>query len=75
VPATDSEALKSDLMGLFEKRRCKKFFTFVQNFELNNPKTHEGINVQKNTKEMLDKFELEPNTIDFIGHAVALYTD
>jgi len=24
---------------------------------------------------MLDKFELEPNTIDFIGHAVALYTD
>ncbi len=24
---------------------------------------------------MLDKFELEPNTIDFIGHAVALYTN
>jgi Rab GDP dissociation inhibitor len=42
VPATDSEALRSDLMGLFEKRRCKKFFTFVQNFEPNNPKTHEG---------------------------------
>lgn len=75
VPATDTEALKSDLMGLFEKRRCKKFFTFVQGFEPGNPKTHEGVNVQKSTKEMLDKFELEPNTIDFIGHAVALYTD
>jgi Rab GDP dissociation inhibitor len=49
--------LKSDLMGLFEKRRCKKFFTFVQNFEPNNPKTHEGnrysnlgVQVTKSTK-------------------------
>ena len=24
---------------------------------------------------MFDKFGLEPNTIDFVGHAVALYTD
>ena len=23
----------------------------------------------------MDKFSLEPNTIDFIGHAVALYTN
>lgn len=43
VPATDTEALKSDLMGLFEKRRCKKFFTFVQNFEMKDPKTYDGI--------------------------------
>jgi len=26
VPANDKEALKSDLMGLLEKRRCKNFF-------------------------------------------------
>jgi Rab GDP dissociation inhibitor len=26
VPATDKEALNSDLMGLLEKRRCKNFF-------------------------------------------------
>lgn len=42
MPATDTEALKSDLMGLFEKRRCKKFFTFVQQFDANNPKSFEG---------------------------------
>ena len=24
---------------------------------------------------MFDKYGLEPNTIDFVGHAVALYTD
>jgi Rab GDP dissociation inhibitor len=26
VPSNDREAIKSDLMGLFEKRRCKNFF-------------------------------------------------
>lgn len=29
VPSNDSEALKSDLMGLMEKRRCKNFFVYV----------------------------------------------
>ena len=26
-------------------------------------------------QKVVDKFELENNTIDFIGHAVALYTN
>lgn len=26
-------------------------------------------------KELLQKYELEDNTVDFIGHAVALYTN
>ena len=43
VPATASEAVKSDLMGLFEKRRCQKFLSYVANYEYNNPKTHDGI--------------------------------
>ena len=30
VPANDVEALKSPLMGLFEKRRARSFFIFVQ---------------------------------------------
>ena len=33
VPVTPKEALASDLMGLFEKRRCQKFLECVQNFE------------------------------------------
>ncbi|CAN4111965.1 unnamed protein product [Withania somnifera] len=49
VPATDVEALRSPLMGLFEKRRARKFFFM--------------------------KYELEEDTIDFIGHALALCTD
>ena len=75
VPATDSEALKSDLMGMFEKRRCKKFFKFVQNYDENDSKTHKGLDLKRvPLKEVLASFSLEENTVDFIVHAIALYT-
>lgn len=47
VPATDVEALKSPLMGLFEKRRARKFFIFVQDYDDNDPKSHEGMDLTK----------------------------
>ncbi|KZV50939.1 rab GDP dissociation inhibitor alpha-like [Dorcoceras hygrometricum] len=76
VPATDVEALTSPLMGLFEKRRARKFFIFVQEFEESNPKTHEGMNLDTITaKELIAKYELEDDTIDFIGHALALHSN
>ena len=75
VPATASEALKSDLMGLLEKNRCKKFFQFVQDYELNNPKTQNGLGPDIPFKDVIKKYGLEPNTVDFVGHAVALYTN
>jgi RAB protein geranylgeranyltransferase component A len=31
VPATEMEAIKSPLLGLFEKRRARNFFLWVQN--------------------------------------------
>jgi len=74
VPATDSEALKSSLMGLWEKKRCKKFFTFVAKYEPGNPATYDGFDVVNGPFEALAaKYKLEINTIDFIGHAIALY--
>ncbi|KAH9604261.1 hypothetical protein KSS87_004657 [Heliosperma pusillum] len=106
VPATDMEALKSPLMGLFEKRRARKFFLYVQEYKEADPKTHEGLDLTKvTTKELiaklllqsrlnfhcgswqkdfvaragvvkaLRKYGLDDNTIDFIGHALALQTD
>jgi Rab GDP dissociation inhibitor len=42
VPVTGTEALKSDLMGMLEKTRFKKFIENIQNFEEANPKTHHG---------------------------------
>jgi Rab GDP dissociation inhibitor len=36
------EAVKSPLMGIFEKRRAKKFFEFLQNWRDDDPATHQG---------------------------------
>ena len=75
VPATASEAFKSDLMGLMEKNRCKNFFQFIQDYEMNNPKTQNGLPPDTLFKDVIKKYKLEPNTVDFVGHAVALYTN
>ncbi|KAG1716002.1 hypothetical protein ID866_1167 [Astraeus odoratus] len=44
VPSTEIEAVKSPLMGLFEKRRAKKFFEFLQSWKDDDPATHQGKN-------------------------------
>ncbi|CAI9777094.1 unnamed protein product [Fraxinus pennsylvanica] len=53
VPATDMEALKSPLMGIFEKRRARKFFIYVQEYDENVPKTHEGMDLTRVTTREL----------------------
>ncbi|KAI0936496.1 Rab GDP dissociation inhibitor alpha, variant 2 [Taiwanofungus camphoratus] len=76
VPSTEMEAVKSPLMGLFEKRRAKKFFEFLQGWRSDDPVTHQGIDLNKESmKSVYEKFGLEPGTQDFIGHAMALYLD
>jgi Rab GDP dissociation inhibitor len=76
VPSTEMEAVKSPLMGLFEKRRAKKFFEFLQGWKDDDPATQQGINLDNdNMRTVYEKFGLEPGTQDFIGHAMALYLD
>ena len=76
VPVTETEALSSDLMGLFEKRRFRNFALFVQTFDENDPKTWKGVDPSVTTSEQLfKKYKLEANTCDFIGHALALHRD
>ena len=76
VPANDKEALMSPLMGLFEKRRARLFFIYVQNFTLEDPRTHDGRDLNKMTmKQLFEAFNLLPDTQEFIGHALALHTD
>ena len=75
VPANDMEGLKSPLMGLFEKKRLINMYKFVHSVDLDNKKTWEGLDLQKQPmSEVFAHFNLEENTIDFLGHAVALQT-
>ncbi|KAI9719941.1 MAG: Rab GDP dissociation inhibitor alpha [Chrysothrix sp. TS-e1954] len=75
VPSDAKEALTSSLMGLFEKRRAKKFLEWIGAFKEDDPATHNGMNLNSCTmKEVYDKFGLEATTRDFIGHSMALYT-
>jgi Rab GDP dissociation inhibitor len=45
VPANDMEALKSSLMGLFEKKRCMNFYKYIENVDYNDKKTWKEINI------------------------------
>jgi len=74
VPSDAAEALRSPLMGIFEKRRMKSFIEWVGTFDPKDPATHKGLDINKCTmKDVYDKFGLEATTKDFIGHAMALY--
>lgn len=76
VPSNDKEALSSSLMGLLEKRRCKNFFQYIQNFDETKPETWKKIDAKTSPFSVITKkYDLEENTVDFIGHAMALYMD
>ncbi|XP_013773852.1 rab GDP dissociation inhibitor beta-like [Limulus polyphemus] len=76
VPADEKEALASSLMGMFEKRRFRNFLVYIQDFNLNDPKTWKDVDPKQTTAAQLyDKFGLDKDTADFTGHALALYRD
>lgn len=76
VPATPREAMTSGLMGVFEKNRCRGFFAYVHNYEQADPSTHDGLDLTAITMAELYKYYgLQPDTIGFVGHALALYRD
>ncbi|KAL0267644.1 UNVERIFIED_CONTAM: hypothetical protein PYX00_009854 [Menopon gallinae] len=76
VPVDQKEALASDLMGIFEKRRFRNFLTYVQDVKEDDPRTWKDSNPNVVTMQQLyNKFGLEKNTQDFTGHALALYRD
>jgi len=75
VPATETEALGSKLMGLFEKGRFRDFLVYVVEFDINDESTYKGVEPYGPTADMLKKYKLEKSTMDFVGHALALYRD
>ncbi|XP_055682654.1 rab GDP dissociation inhibitor alpha [Lutzomyia longipalpis] len=76
VPVDQKEALASDLMGMFEKRRFRNFLVYIQDFREDDPKTWKDIDPNTMSAQVLyEKFGLDKNTQDFTGHALALYRD
>lgn len=76
VPVDQKEALASDLMGMFEKRRFRNFLIYVQDLKEDDPKTWKDLDPNTtSTQALYEKFGLDKNTQDFTGHALALYRD
>lgn len=76
VPVDQKEALASDLMGMFEKRRFRNFLVYVQDIKEDDPKTWKDFDpTNTTTQQLYIKFGLDKNTHDFTGHALALYRD
>ncbi len=75
VPADEREALASSLMGLFEKRRFRNFLLWANEYDEKDPKTHKDVPPNTRMIDAFKKFGLEQDTIDFTGHALALYSD
>ncbi|XP_059615047.1 rab GDP dissociation inhibitor alpha [Phlebotomus argentipes] len=76
VPVDQKEALASDLMGMFEKRRFRNFLVYIQDFREDDPKTWKDFDPNTMSAQALyDKFGLDKNTQDFTGHALGLYRD
>lgn len=76
VPTNESEAIKSNLMGLFQKKKCRNFYMYMDKINADDPSTWEGKDL--NTMTMSDlyaSFGLDSQTIDFLGHAVALHIE
>jgi Rab GDP dissociation inhibitor len=46
VPSDAGEALRSPLMGLFEKRRARNFLEWVGGYKEDDPSTHKGRSIE-----------------------------
>eukprot|EP00771_Trimastix_marina_P004058 gnl/Trimastix_PCT/789.p1 GENE.gnl/Trimastix_PCT/789~~gnl/Trimastix_PCT/789.p1 ORF type:complete len:505 (-),score=195.44 gnl/Trimastix_PCT/789:153-1625(-) len=76
VPATESEALTTKLVKFWEKNKLRKLLNFIANYDISNPKTTQGMDINVvTTRFMFNKFGFSPDSVDFIGHAMALFTN
>ncbi len=76
VPCTPTEAVNSSLMGIFEKRRFRSMVIYIDQYNQEDSKTHDGFDAKRQTTAALyNKFGVDENTQSFMGHAMALHRD
>jgi len=74
VPINAKAVAKSGLMGMFQKKRFKKFLEWVLGVDDADSSTWHKLDLKKLTmKEVFESFKLDGNTVDIAGHAIALY--
>jgi Rab GDP dissociation inhibitor len=70
------EVLASPLMTLFEKRRFRKFIIYVDQYKEENAETWEERDLRTMTMgQLYADFGLQPDTAQFISHAMCLQLD
>merc|ERR1711893_109081 len=63
-------------MGLFQKKKCRNFYMYLDRVNCDDPATWDGKALDRMTMaELYSSFGLEAQTIDFLGHAVALHIE
>ncbi|OQS55243.1 gdi1 [Ecytonucleospora hepatopenaei] len=68
IPKNEKQALSSGAVsGIVQKTKVARFFYNLRNVD------KEGYKYKKTMKEEFEMFGLDKNSIDFIGHAVALH--
>lgn len=76
VPSTPSEALTSSLVGIWQKPKFRSFLQYCAKFDENDQKTWDDQPIKRwKAKDLYEYFDLSDDTIDFTGHALALYMD
>jgi Rab GDP dissociation inhibitor len=64
------------MMGMLEKPRFINFINFVVNWDPAKPSTLQGLDPKRHSMEQVyQKFGLAEQTVDFIGHAVAMFNN
>lgn len=74
VPSSPAEALNSSLMGFFQKRKLSHFLSYVDKFEESNPSTWKYDLRSMTSKQIFKEYGVDSDTINFIGHSVALHS-
>jgi len=73
VPATESEALSTGLVSMWGKRGLRNFLVYIKDFDAANQSTWKSFDPKTQTAaELFAKFSLDDDTVDFVGHAMAL---
>lgn len=76
VPATETEAISTGLVGTFEKNALRNFLVYCSKCDVDKAQDGKGRDLTKMTMgELYKEYGLSEDTQDFVGHAMALQTE